>query len=93
MDTIPIVSNSNTIITTSREPHKLVFCMNTESVCLFAFTLFTLTTKKFIFLERALPLGGRNCKGKQAQKMPKYFEQPWLMNLYFQLLKGSFKPS
>lgn len=68
MDTVPIVFNSNTIITTSREPHKLAFCVNTESVCLFAFTLFTLTTKKVIFLERALPLGGRNFKVKQAQK-------------------------
>lgn len=56
MDTVPIVFNSNRIITTSREPHKLAFCVNTESVCLFAFTLFTLTTKKVIFLERALPL-------------------------------------
>lgn len=92
MDTVPIVLNSNTIITTSREPHKLTFCVNTESVCLFAFTLFTFTTKKVIFLERVLPLGGRNF-GKQAQKMLTYFEQPWLMNLYCQLLKGSFKPS
>lgn len=39
MDTVPIVFNSNTIITTSREPHKLAFCVNTESVslCLYTF--------------------------------------------------------
>lgn len=68
MDTVPIVFNSNTIVTTSREPHKLAFCVNTESVCLFAFTLFTLTTKKVIFLKELSHWEGEILRGNRPKK-------------------------